>query len=459
MPQIIDQNLTPSQTLLPFPPSPPQHDLKSYYPTGPQRVPVADGPPKEPLGNNTKSAAVLREKSEAKSASEAFRRAVYKLLAAARKIAPKKHRVGVCMAHPGTDKSGKMFEHIDIDLIGDKARFKKVALCGSVSSCPICAPKIMAKRQEEVLIGCRNHRKNGGSTLMVTLTNAHKRNNSLKEERRKLTKALSEMKASYEYKAVKDDYGMIGAVRVIEVTFGKNGWHLHVHEAWFVKGGLTPELMDKLESRLFKVWRKHCKKHKLGLPSRAHGVSVDYRESDDPSKDAVGSYITKLPQELTGGINKESKLGGITYWGMLSELSEQWSLKYERLAKEYMVAMKGMAFTFWSRDLKAILNVEEDMAIAEEERIAEEEPVRDNVKIPVSRWYTVVRAWKHARVLEVMERHGGKAALKYVEFIYKRDTYERKRLDREKSDLRRSINESTVEAMKREGVERLRRVV
>ncbi|MEJ1399229.1 MAG: hypothetical protein RPU41_00625 [Candidatus Sedimenticola sp. (ex Thyasira tokunagai)] len=146
----------------------------------------------------------------------------------------------------------------------------------------------------------------------------------------------------------------------------------------------------------------------------------------------------------------------MTYWGMLSALSDKWDFKTAKLAREHMVAMKGVALLYWSPGLKDLLNVREDMEKEEEaRRIEAEEEEIETMEIPVAKWYAVVRGWKQARVCEVMEKHGIKAAVEYVDMIYERDTYERKRLDKEKSDIRKWVNESTIEAMKREGVERL----
>lgn len=421
--------------------SPEQNDLFS-----------AQGAEFAPLGNHSKSTPVFGPETDSETTRKALRNKRFKLLDVARNFAPKTHQIRFCMRNPGIGKDGKALEEVGVKKRDGKARWTDVSTCKSVSACPVCAPKIMSKKQQEVMIAVKENRKAGGCAALVTFTTRHKRNNNLKEEMEKWAKTLSRMKACRAYKKIKSDYGYIGSIRALENPHGVNGWHLHTHDGWIFEGKITKKQAKELEGRLFELWLKYCKKYGLGLPTKAHGVRVDYRESDRPEDDAIGAYITKMGSELTGGVHKRGKTGSVTYWQMLDELSEKWDLKKSRLVREHMEAMKGRALLYWSPGLKDRFNVNEIYEEEEAYRREKEGVNTDRVSVKAVEFYAVVRARKRSEVLEVMEEKGGGAASAYIADIYHRDRREFERIEKEKSKMRRDFEQSTEQHMEEIGI-------
>jgi hypothetical protein len=174
--------------------------------------------------------------------------------------------------------------------------------CGSVWMCPICAAKVSERRRVELGQALAAWKKQGGSTWLSTLTFSHQPHENLVELKAKLADALRRFQGGAAAKNDKDQFGVVGQVRALEVTHGGNGWHPHIHQLLFVTADDTPENRDKLRASMFKRWRRACERSGLGVPSEKHGVRVDGGNN-------AGAYIAKwgLESELTKHVVKEGR--------------------------------------------------------------------------------------------------------------------------------------------------------
>lgn len=419
--------------------SPEQNDLFS-----------AQGANISPLGNNTKSAATFAPEYPAIERKKRYRRNRYAMLALSRKFSPKGQRVKECSCHPGKKEGGERRDSVSVEKSGNRAWWGGVSVCGSVWSCPVCSEKIQIKRQAEVLFALRNHRESGGYSLLVTFTHRHNITCGLKGEMEKVANAHRRMKATRAYKDIRSEFSQIGHIKALEVTYGANGWHPHTHEIWFLEGEGSEEKAKELEQRLYELWADYCGKVGLGLPTRANGVRVDYRDPDGSNLDAVGAYVTKWASELTGNQHKKSRFSGRTPWQILEGLGRDYSSKDSALWREYCNAMKGRAMLFWSPGLKDRFGVD-DMP---DEQIAEglEAVETDSLKVSIPQWYAIVRAGKQAHVLEVMESSGVDETRRYIEKLHTRDRENRRRHEIEKIRLRKWASDSTSDHMRSIGM-------
>jgi hypothetical protein len=347
------------------------------------------------LGNNTKSTPAFDKQ---RTENQLHRRRRYEMLKTAREVSPPESRTRSCSCYVGKDHSGNIRDFVSIQKTANGSRWNGLSVCGSVWSCPVCSGRIMMERQQQVMKAMSNFREMNGYVLMVTLTFRHKRFDSLAHTMTKFSKALTRMKASRKYKQLKESIGFFGAIRALEITHGVNGWHPHTHDLIFIENELTQDQVTKFELDLLVLWAGYCKKYGLGLPSRKHGVKVDFREGDSINS-AIGSYVTKWGKEITSSHTKLSKGDSRSPWQILSSLNEKWNCKDSQLWKEYTSAMHGKAILYWSKGLKSALSIEDltDQEIVDNE---DGKVILDELIVTKAEFYAICRLKKQAHVLD-----------------------------------------------------------
>ena len=174
-----------------------------------------------------------------------------------------------------------------------------LCLCGNSWGCSCCASILSEVRRKEVDFAIRhwrgerygqNRRSYGYDTLpgkevrMVLLTIPHGRFDNLGSLLDRFLNAFGWMKRHKSYGVLSKKIGLFGTIYVLEVTYGVNGWHPHIHSIWFFDSSDVDE--DCLSAELFPLWRKAVKR--FGFP--------DVSKSAFGIKDAdfVSSYVTKF---------------------------------------------------------------------------------------------------------------------------------------------------------------------
>ena len=107
-----------------------------------------------------------------------------------------------------------------------KAWYIGVLKCGRQHSCPVCSARKAAERADELdrmMAGDPN-----GRWQMVTLTLRHHAGERLEESLNRLMQAFRRVRRT---RIVRDIFSarVSATVRATEVTFGRNGWHPHIH--------------------------------------------------------------------------------------------------------------------------------------------------------------------------------------------------------------------------------------
>lgn len=230
-----------------------------------------------------------------------------------------------------------------------RASYHQVAVCGSVWTCPVCSRRIGLQRQRhvrmayEAFIGGAESGGEGdrrGDAVMVTFTLRHGAGDDLAALFERLKGADGLQQKTYAYKRlvgykrtvakvkvkVASELGYVGRVSATEVTYGRNGWHPHLHQLWFFERRLAPGEIERLRSELFAVWRDACLKVGLAAPlefsrsGRALGVDVRRALSAD-------EYLTKFGHERQWGVEREmasahvkrARRGGRTPFQLLAD--------------------------------------------------------------------------------------------------------------------------------------------
>jgi hypothetical protein len=290
-----------------------------------------------------------------------------------------------------------------------RAGFAGLATCGSVWACPVCSERILAGRQTELADALRTWADQGGSVAFVTLTMRHRKGQSLRQLWDALSTAWNGATKGRAWKRARETYGVEGFVRVVEVTHGANGWHVHVHAAILTRGGLTAEEADGLGCELFQPWRTALMRAGLDAPlARSGGLDAKVWDGRDAfldyfTKQTYSADASRAAMELARGDLKAARGGNRTPFRILSDLAA-WGVADDMdLWLEWEQASKGRRQLTWSRGLR------ERLALAAErsdEELAAEElgtAADDLVELPAESLRMVARLALHAAILDAAE--------------------------------------------------------
>ena len=256
-----------------------------------------------------------------------------------------------------------------------KAFYAGFESCGSVWSCPLCAPKITERRRGEVQEAIEKAKAQGLHVFLATHTIPHGLGDDPKAIRKQMAAAWRRGSTTRAGIRIRKEIGLRGTIRVTEVTFGRNGWHPHFHTLLFVDSGYNAEAIAAL---LYPIWLDGCRKVGLGEPSAAHGVRVD-----DGTKAA--QYVTKwgMDSELTKGHLKKGKWSvnpwdllrvhalGLGHPGIAPELRaifEELNIDEKGAGSLWLTfsrSFKGARQLYWSNGLRKLLGLQKELSDAE----------------------------------------------------------------------------------------------
>ena len=276
--------------------------------------------------------------------------------------------------------------------IGDRksAGFGGLERCGRIWLCPECAAKIRLRRGEEVAEGISRHLDNQGGSYFWTVAIPHEHGDKLKIVLAVLAKLIAKVKEGRPWQNEKKRYGILGDIRAIEITHGRNGWHPHAHILIVTDRVLAFEewcaWASSLDRRVGETLQK------LGWNPGLPGIRSTMIPVDKGS--GLAAYLTKVQEkglgnELARADLKGGRKGGRTPFEILSDFGEHALADDLELWWEYERATIGKNAIRWSKGLRALLlpNVEKQT----DEEIAAEEQGGDAVA------YITMPVWRRIR--------------------------------------------------------------
>lgn len=328
----------------------------------------------------------------------------------------------------------------------------KVAVCGSVWTCPLCSAKINRMRREEISNAYNAVSDVDGACYMLTFTVKHGIGDDLGELLSKFKEAQQHLQKSQAFKEATRQKALkrpragsmpfldyIGRIANLEVTFGKvNGWHPHEHHLWFFRRDLTTKEIALLRDRLFEAWAVACKA--VGLPAPLKtvkvGGSVRYLGLDIRKALSASEYLTKYGQftadgekrerrwgpekELAGAHVKAARAKGATPFQLLYEAAQGDKPAREKFI-EFANAFLGRHQLQFSRSLKAFLAelpsaiVVDDTEDGDREHAARLEGDSELLyEMTDHQFDKVVRNKAHALVMIICRNNGLQAAIDFI---------------------------------------------
>lgn len=286
-----------------------------------------------------------------------------------------------CWCHRSARK-----DHVDVWSSENSARFVGVNTCGSVWTCPICAPIVQEVRRSEISMGMSSWLKEGGFVLMMTLTHPHEADLPLAEQLAMRKKAEQTFTNGATFKRFKENCERAGHIRSLECTWGiEHGWHPHTHVLLFVKnnpleGMSAEELADPRQYRgiileMRDAWIKAC--IKAGLATSRNITDMEGAAFQIQGGEKAAEYVAKFGRderwgfssEMTATLAKSGRAADVfgemhfTPFQMIAwaENEEDKSVKALLNAKfrEYAEAFTGKRAITWTPGLKDLLKIDE----------------------------------------------------------------------------------------------------
>ncbi len=338
----------------------------------------------------------------------AFRKRLYLLQRTARKLLPR-HAVGGCLWNIARGENGVGVEYSPIT---GRARYRKLQTCGSVWVCPVCALIVAERRAEEIRLAMAKLSEDGGSAAFATFTVSHGRGDSLQVVLGGFLGAFRRLGGKKAYSTLRKRYGVLGFVRVLEPTHGRNGWHPHSHVLFCFDRVLSDDEVQAFADALYPLWESACAREGLVM-TRRYGLHVV------PAYGAVEAYLAKygrppkwdISREMTKGHVKAGRsiAGSVQLSPMqLLEAAQAGDVQCGRLFVEFSERFHGKAQIFWSAGLRARL-LPDDQAKGDAEIVAApDEAARIALEMTSPEWEAVKRVPDgRPHVLELVEDSKG----------------------------------------------------
>lgn len=224
-----------------------------------------------------------------------------------------------------------------------RASYSGLYHCASIWACPVCAAAITEKRRRAVSELIRAAKLRGYGVALATYTLRHHKGDRLIDLLVMLLQAYRMMKSggsvtrSHGWAGFAYEHGWAGSIRCLEVTYGDNGWHVHIHELVFFSPDVAALVnLDTVQSDLADLWIAALRKCG-GSADVQHGVKVQ-------DGNAADKYVAKwgLEHELTKAPTKRAGLDGRTPHQLLDDFG-QGDKQAGELFREYAAAFKGRA--------------------------------------------------------------------------------------------------------------------
>jgi hypothetical protein len=252
----------------------------------------------------------------------------------------------------------------------------------------------------------------GGSASLITLTMRHHAGHKLKDLWQALSSAWRGAISGKQWIKDQELGGLLGWVRVVEATHGRNGWHLHVHALVCWDSLVSLPLVQDIGHRMWQRWTRVLERK--GFTSWKHRGGVDVRMAT-LSRDNLAQYFTKLAREVTSSHTKESR-GGRSPFKLLTDGLRTGDADDLDLWAEWEQVSYGKRQLTWSlgvHDLRKLADLGSEQS---DEEIADEDlQGEDLIALPHPTWEVLLRAELTTDLLDAAEIAGTEGACAFLQ--------------------------------------------
>jgi hypothetical protein len=247
------------------------------------------------------------------------------------------------------------FGRVTLSLVGNRVIQCGLTTCGSVWTCPVCSAKILTHRKYEVDEAITAWVKQGGYFILETLTLCHRLGDTIEMQRDAIKvgwEAITHGSFSENHKKA----GQFGYLKVTEVTYGKNGFHVHLHVLRFMKRDLGKAAQDKWMTKIFNKWQWSIS-------------SAGFREPLESGHHYERVYDhERLKGYFTKGFDNPRAYESNSVWNVLTAAIANPKSIHTFIWRTWESDSKGMRQMTWSRNLRQSLGLVKEL---EDEEIIE----------------------------------------------------------------------------------------
>lgn len=327
-------------------------------------------------------------------------------------------RIRHCGRVPRSKNDGVTLRHIE-----GMAGLAGLQHCGSVWADPVCAGRILVHRALEIGAVLGRAIEQGYSLAFVTLTMQHR-----------ITQPLDLLWAAGQkgwQRSISGKYWtkvqhlVEGWVRVWEVTYGANGWHLHVHCVMVLAPGAGADELEQVAGGMFDRWSRGLVAAGLDAPRR---IGQDWHiVTGANASEKLGEYLSKLadpapaPDSAALGLELTHSMPGRSAkslatrptWALLDELVATGDADSLDRWHEWERVSKGKRQVGWSKGLRE--RFAPDVEVLTDDDVVQQEVGTDHddiVRWSGEQWRAfVAEPDRIVMLLEVTERAGRPGAV------------------------------------------------
>lgn len=341
--------------------------------------------------------------------------------------------------------SWSMFEdkHVEVTLrdgVWKKAGYRGLQTCGSVWACFPCARKVQHRRADEIYTALKWGKDVGQTIAMITLTAAHKQSDPLVQNINyetgevkmgvwdAITAGWQNAMYSRGYRADKEMFQLGHYIRVTEVTYGANGWHVHLHILFFID---APKQVARHHAflfgeRLFTRWQAGLRSVGFDAIKESGGLDVSIAEQAEKSlseylsrskleesQQIVDSYYSRskgLSAEAALSVYKDGRKTSRTPFQILADIDEKNPGQDFAKWREFVDGSKGKRQITWSRGLRDQVKLAEEKT---DKEIAEEDLGDPTVLVLSSDEWKRIK-YQSQDLLKLIEKEGPESAQEYL---------------------------------------------
>ncbi|WP_328302134.1 hypothetical protein [Actinomycetospora sp. NBC_00405] len=207
--------------------------------------------------------------------------------------------------------------------------------------------------------------------------------------------------------------GLLGWARVVEVTDGDNGWHVHIHALLCFGAQVSADLVGgSVGARMFARWRATLERKGFDA-SEEHGWDLRRVQLGDGD---LADYFTKIAHEVTGSHRKEGRrAGGRTPMQLLADAVDTYDETAVARWWAWEQASEGRRQLTWSTGLRDLRKLAGLGAVATDEDVAAEDlEAEARLGLSVDAWEYVEHARLAPELLAVAEDGGMHAARNWL---------------------------------------------
>lgn len=250
---------------------------------------------------------------------------------------------------------------------GRAGHFSGLERCASVWACPVCSAVIRHLRALEIQEAADRWGEAGNSTLMLTFTLRHRRQDGLRESLDLLQAAYRRVTGSQAWRGLMKRHGYVGQIRALEMPWGSlNGWHPHAHALAFLTRTLDDDELARLEVDAFRLWEAAVIAEGGRSLLASRGLKVTR---------GAAAYVAKVQErewlagaELARFDLKRGRQASLMPFELLDRQGEA----YRALWCEYVEVTRGRRAIFWSKGLRTLVGLGQE-ELTDEEVIAQTE--------------------------------------------------------------------------------------